>query len=192
MIYGRIVVALFPSDANSPLRTRASLVPARWVTTIFVVGDVFSFLLQLGGGGMTGVDGQEKLGEKILLIGLVVQLVFFGTFFVLAVVFRRRAGKMLRKLGGQDDAELLDYQSLQSRRPKARVFRWRQILSLLFMAAALIIARCVYRIIEYAQGHDGFLVKREVFLYIFDALPMLFTQYLFHFQHAGKFLPAAS
>ncbi|KAH8807874.1 putative RTA1 domain protein [Xylogone sp. PMI_703] len=191
MIYGRIVVALFPSDANSPLRTRASLVPARRVTTIFVVGDVVSFLLQVGGGGMTGIDGKEKLGESILLVGLAVQLVFFGTFFALAVVFERRAGKMLRNLGGQDGAELLEYQSLESRNTTTKVFRWRPLLFLLFTAAALIIARCVYRIIEYAQGHNGYLVKKEVFLYIFDALPMLFVQYLFHFLHAGKILPAA-
>ncbi|KAG0272639.1 hypothetical protein BGZ96_005245, partial [Linnemannia gamsii] len=33
--------------------------------------------------------------------------------------------------------------------------------------------RSVYRVIEFAQGHDGYLISHEVFMFILDAVPLI-------------------
>ena len=43
--------------------------------------------------------------------------------------------------------------------------------------------RSVFRVVEYAQGSDGCLLHREVWLYIFDALLMVVVMLLFNVIH---------
>jgi hypothetical protein len=66
--------------------------------------------------------------------------------------------------------------------------QWRRLLHILFLVSSLIIARCVFRIIEYVQGTDGYLYSHEIYMYIFDTIPMFFVQAVFHFYHPGKTL----
>jgi hypothetical protein len=79
MIYGRLVVFVNAEHA--------SLIRPTWVTKIFVCGDVLAFLMQAGGGGMMAQADMADLGQKIMLLGLFVQLAFFGFFVVVSVVF---------------------------------------------------------------------------------------------------------
>ncbi|PVH71331.1 RTA1-domain-containing protein [Cadophora sp. DSE1049] len=167
MIYGRIVLLV-----NAP---EASLIRPTWVTKIFVTGDVVSFLMQAGGGGLTASSTPKtaKLGQNILMIGLVLQLIFFGVFLCISLVFFKR-------MRATPSYHLM---------PKYGKWPWQAMLKLLLATAALIIFRCVFRIIEFAQGSDGYLMKKEVFIYLFDAAPMLVTQVAFHFVHAADVFP---
>ena len=60
---------------------------------------------------------------------------------------------------------------------------WRKHLNTLYAASALILIRSVFRVIEFKQGNDGYLLGYEVFLYIFDATLMLGVMALFHVVH---------
>ncbi|KAG4411841.1 hypothetical protein IFR04_015025 [Cadophora malorum] len=164
IIYGRI--ALF---VNAP---RASLVQPTRVTRIFVVGDVIAFFMQAGGGGMMAQANMAGLGQKIMLIGLFVQLAFFGFFLVISLIFWRRTR-----------SSSIRYTLRYGRHS------WYNLLMLLLAAATLIILRCVFRIIEFGQGHTGYLASHEAFLYLFDAVPMLGVQIMFHLIHAGDVFP---
>ncbi|KAE8157656.1 RTA-like protein [Aspergillus tamarii] len=161
MTYGRIVMFV-----NKP---HMSVVNPRKVTKIFVSGDVSAFLLQLAGGGMQTINSMRSIGQKVLVVGLVVQLIFFGFFLYVAVSFLvrlRRSGSGMNLIGGP----------------------WLRLLHVLFLVSVLVIGRCVFRIIEYVSGTDGYIYSHEVFMYIFDAIPMLFVQGIFHFYHPGKIL----
>jgi len=58
---------------------------------------------------------------------------------------------------------------------------------------AIIILRCIFRAIEFGQGHDGYLASHEVYMYTLDTVPMLAVQVMFHFVHAvGVFGPGLS
>ena len=74
MTLGRIISAL---DAQ-----HHSLVTVKWQTRLFVLGDVLAFLTQMGGGGIqaSGTEAMFKVGEKITVAGLFIQILFFGTF----------------------------------------------------------------------------------------------------------------
>jgi hypothetical protein len=59
---------------NAP---EASMIPPNRVTKIFVCGDVLAFFLQAGGGGMMAEPTMSNAGQKTMLIGLFIQLLFF-------------------------------------------------------------------------------------------------------------------
>jgi hypothetical protein len=159
MTYGRIVTFVG--------KPHLSIVAPRKVTKIFVSGDTTAFLLQLAGGGMQSIDSMRSIGQKILVVGLVVQLLFFGFFLYVSVAFQIRLRKAgLNMIGGP----------------------WRRLLHILFLVSALVIGRCVFRIVEYVGGTDGYIYSHEYFMYIFDAIPMFFVQAIFHFSHPGKIL----
>ncbi|KAF7859690.1 hypothetical protein EAF04_008769 [Stromatinia cepivora] len=166
MIYGRI--AFF---VNAP---GASIIRPARVTKIFVVGDVVAFLMQAGGGGMMAQSSMANTGQKVILFGLFVQLVFFGFFLFVALIFYKRM---------RSSPARYTIPSYGNR-------TWVQLIKLLFAAAAIIILRCVFRVIEFSQGHSGYLATHEVYMYIFDAVPMFLVQAMFHLVHAGDVIPA--
>ena len=49
----------------------------------------------------------------------------------------------------------------------------------------IIILRCIFRVVEFSQGHDGYLASHEMYMYLFDTTPMLAVQAMFHFVHAA-------
>ncbi|PVH86718.1 RTA1 like protein [Cadophora sp. DSE1049] len=140
----------------------ASIIRPVRVTKIFVVGDVIAFLIM------------ANTGQKVILFGLFVQLAFFGFFLFVALIFYKRM------------------QSSPARYtiPSYGKHTWVQLIKLLFAAAAIIILRCIFRVIEFGQGHSGYLATHEVYMYIFDALPMFLVQAMFHLVHAGDVMPA--
>lgn len=166
MTYGRI--ALF---VNAP---KASIIRPTRVTKVFVIGDVVAFLMQAGGGGMMAQASMSNMGQKIMIIGLFVQLAFFGFFLIVSLIFWKR----MRSSPARYAIPLYGKHS------------WMALLKLLFAAAAIIILRCVFRIIEFSQGHSGYLASHEVYMYIFDALPMFLVQAMFHIIHAGEVFPS--
>ncbi|PVI04051.1 RTA1-domain-containing protein [Periconia macrospinosa] len=162
MIYGRLVLFVNASHA--------SLVKPAYVTKIFVTGDVLAFFLQAGGGGMMAVAGLGDVGQKIMLMGLAIQLLFFGFFLIISVVFFNR-------LRGSSAGLVA---------PQYGKHAWPALLKLMLCAAAVIILRCVFRMIEFAQGHNGYFASREVYVYLFDTMPMFCVQFMFHFIRANE------
>ncbi|KAJ5145194.1 hypothetical protein N7448_002586, partial [Penicillium atrosanguineum] len=155
MIYGHIV--LFAGASH------LSIISPQKVTKIFVIGDVIAFLTQASGGGMMAVSSMSKIGQVIAILGLFVQLIFFGGFLTISLIF----GKRLK----------------QTKRSLLRL-QYGPLLYVLFGVSGLIIIRCIYRVIEFCQGNDGYLMGHEAFLYIFDTIPMIVVQVIFHFYHS--------
>lgn len=165
MIYGRIVLFV-----NAP---SASIIPPRLVTKIFVGGDVVSFFMQAGGGGMMAQASTNALGQKIIVIGLLAQLLFFSFFLIIAITFELRMRSHPKSF------------DIPARGKKS----WHQLLILLFAAAALIVGRCVYRVVEFTQGSSGALMGHEIYMYVADTAPMFLVQIMFHIVHAGDVFP---
>ncbi|MAD87868.1 MAG: hypothetical protein CL912_33320 [Deltaproteobacteria bacterium] len=110
------------------------------------------------------------------MVGLVLQLIFFGIFLTISLIFFRRVRSNPSYL-------------VSSTPVKHNKRSWQTLLKFLFLSAALIIFRCVFRIIEFAQGDDGYLMKKEVFIYIFDAAPMLIVQVVMSVVHGKDVFP---
>ncbi|KAF4958096.1 hypothetical protein FGADI_2654 [Fusarium gaditjirri] len=155
MILGRIIISLRAQHL--------SLIPVRWLTKVFVCGDILSFSLQAAGGGIQASRkvGAYDRGEKIILAGLFVQIVVFGFFVITSGLFHRKC--------------------LKSPTPPAieNAFPWKLDLKVLYTVSIVILVRSIFRVIEYTQGNSGYLVSHEVFLYIFDGVLMVIVMVTF-------------
>jgi hypothetical protein len=181
MILGRIIRC---TDGDS-----RSLIRATRLTKIFVLGDVLSFFIQsagtkifplhydffstnffTGGGLMSGAKSESnlKLGENVIIVGLIVQILFFGFFIVISFVFHKRMANnpTTTALGTSID--------------------WQRYLAVLYLASALIMFRCIYRVVEYIQGQTGFLQSHEYFAYICDAVLMILVMIIFLIYHPSQ------
>lgn len=81
-----------------------------------------------------------------------------------------------------------------NRRPTVKsrgtLLPWKTFLYVLYTVSMLIVVRSVFRLIEYAQGHNGALLKKEIYVYLLDALLMLIVASIFGWYHPkALFMP---
>lgn len=137
MILGRLILR---TDSVS-----YSIVRAKWVTKIFVTGDILCFFIQGGGAGMLVKANDAngfKTGENIILGGLILQILIFAFFVVVAGIWHRR----LSALPTAAAAEL----------------PWKKYIRLLYAASVFITIRNLCRVIEYAMGKVRLLVLDKI------------------------------
>jgi hypothetical protein len=111
-----------------------------------------------------------KLGQNLILVGLFIQIIFFGLFIVVSYLFHTRIHRN---------------PTPTSLSPN---LNWQQALYVLYAASLLIMVRSVVRVIEYAQGTDGYILSHEVFLYVFDAALMFIAVAIFVLWHPSPML----
>ena len=129
-----------------------------------------SFFLILGAGSMAGhSQSAVHTGQTIILCGLVVQILFFLLFIVTAAIFHLR----VRSIPTQ---KLLSEPATP----------WQKYMFALYSSSFLILIRCVFRLVEYAQGRDGSLMSHEIFLYIFDSVLMWGTMAISAVVHPSE------
>lgn len=113
-------------------------------------------------------QSEVKRGENIILGGLGIQILFFGFFIVVTLVFHLRIRKR------------------PTPRSKSLAVPWARLIWVLYGTSFLILVRSLYRVAEYVLGSDGVLQSVEYWLYIFDALPMFIVSALFNWFHPSK------
>ncbi|KAH7091810.1 7-aminocholesterol resistance protein RTA1 [Auriculariales sp. MPI-PUGE-AT-0066] len=154
------VIFVVKGEHLSPIRMR-------WLTKFFVGGDCLSLLLQGSGGGLMATRDVDNidLEQKVILVGLVVQIIFFGLFVVTSVVFHLRTRSTPTHLSDRPDLP------------------WRKHIFALYFMSILIFIRSVF---EYAQGNTGYLLSHEIFLYIFDSLLMILVVFTMNLIHPSE------
>ncbi|OAQ98542.1 hypothetical protein LLEC1_04166 [Akanthomyces lecanii] len=165
MILKRVIILL---DAQA-----YSLIRVQWLTRVFVGGDVVSFLLQGAGGAMQASDASVKPGRqdlaKILVVGgLVLQLVAFSFFVILTAAFHLRIRRQPTVASAALDIP------------------WVRYTYVLYFGSSMVMIRSIFRVIEYIQGRDGYLISHEVFFYVLDATMMLVVSIEFNAAHPSK------
>ena len=149
-----------------------SIVRPRWLTRVFIGGDVFSFCIQGGAAGLLVMANTNpsmgQLGKWLIILGLATQLISFALFGLTAVLFYTR----LR------------------RTPTTQSYKvdpaWIQTMYMLYGVSGFIILRSIFRIVEYVMGDDGYPLTHEWTLYIFDTLPMLAVAGLFYLRYPSN------
>ncbi|KAL0943046.1 rta1 domain-containing protein [Colletotrichum truncatum] len=173
MVFGRLVKLL---DAE-----KHSLIRTKWVTKFFLFGDIASIFCQAieficgrlhhtGGGKLAGAETQSdrNTGQTIIIVGLAVQIAFFGFFMAVTVLFHSRINREPTAIS------------------RVLATPWRWLLQVLYGASLLIMIRSIFRVIEYVMGEEGALQSNEVYIYVFDALPMLAVAVAFNFFHPSR------
>lgn len=125
----------------------------------------------MAGGSLSSLH----LGQHIIIVGLFVQIVFFGFFLFVAVTFHWRISR-------NPTPESL-------RQPGSIFCYWKTLLYALYAASGLILVRSTFRTIEYIQGNAGYLLRHEFYLYVFDGLLMLAVTVIFNVEHPSNVFP---
>jgi hypothetical protein len=164
MVLGRIIRRL---DAEE-----YAIIRTKWLTKVFVIGDVISFFVQSGGAGIqaTGNLDSFNLGKNIVIGGLIIQILIFGFFVVVTGLFHVRINRL--PTGASVDSRL----------------SWRKHMYAMYFCSALILSRNVIRVVEYAQGNDGYIISNEWMLFVFDALLMFSVTVAYLVLHPSKLL----
>ncbi|GIJ87059.1 hypothetical protein Asppvi_005961 [Aspergillus pseudoviridinutans] len=158
---------------------RLSPVPTRWMTKVFVAGDILSFILQGAGGGVMSAGGSnsQDIGTYIIVAGLGVQLLFFGVFVIVAWVFHFRFSSS--ENSGTDV-------NTSGKVPWAR--SWNGLLWVLYLVSGLILIRSAFRMVEFAQGFNGYLIRHEIFMYVLDTALMFVLMVVMNVVHPSGVL----
>ncbi|KAH8734127.1 RTA1 like protein-domain-containing protein [Ilyonectria robusta] len=165
MVLGRLI-RLLNAEHLSPINPK-------WLTKLFVLGDVLSFLTQGGGGAILARAksmSDVKLGENVIIAGLAIQIAFFGVFIVVICLFHYRI--LASPTSSWHSSTMV----------------WQRFLWILYAASVLIMIRSVFRVAEYVMGNDGALLANEVYLYVFDAALMFVVAAMFNYFHPGKII----
>lgn len=113
-------------------------------------------------------------GENITIAGLCVQVMFFGFFLISSIIFHKR----IRKEPTSRSLEATrDWTGNISTR------NWVTILIVLYVVSVLILVRSIFRLVEFIDGYGGYLMTHEVYLYIFDAVPMSAAMAVMSYWH---------
>ena len=150
----------------------APLHPGRVATTFIGLDAVCEILIGQGAWRMANsdlTDHERKIGSNLVTASLCLQAALFGAFGLLAAQFHRRANK-----AGVLTKDL------------------RIVLRVLYVSAAIVTIRCIYRLVEYIEGWDSDVYKNEVFFWIFEAAIMFINTTLLNVWHPGKRLPKSN
>jgi hypothetical protein len=140
------------------------------------------------------------MGEQIIIGGLFIQLIFFAFFIVVAGVFHYRLVKDLplkkrytpfslfksRKHRQIESSSSTSPRSAPLSRASLADLPWKRHLFNLYLTSALIMIRSIFRVVEYIGGNAGYLLSHEVFLYVFDAMLMVFVMVSFNWVHPSE------
>lgn len=147
-----------------------SIIRATWLTRIFVLTDVLSFLVQCGGSSiLVNEDINPDVGKAVILVGLFIQIIAFGLFILAAVFFHVRNNR-----NPTTTSKLLNA-------------TWRQTMLMLYLVNGLIMFRSIFRVIEYSMGMNSYLFRNEWPLYTFDGEFMLLAMFCYAFWFPGSF-----
>lgn len=126
-----------------------------------------------------GSQSAMQTGQNIVIAGLAIQLLFFGFFIFVASLFHWRVTRSPTYRAISTDREVRSHSSRYS---------WESLMWALYAACVLILIRSIFRVVEFVQGNDGFIMRREYLLYIFDALLMAGTGIVLGVIFPGSFL----
>ncbi|KAE8366778.1 RTA1 like protein [Aspergillus caelatus] len=101
-------------------------------------------------------------GERLIKIGLVMQVIFFGLFLFCAAFFHFRIRR-----------------HIATHKPSYAT-PWQSHLLVLYIASVMVFVRSSFRLAEYVGGQGDVLLQHEYYIWIFDTTLMSLTMLLFN------------
>ncbi|KPM36640.1 hypothetical protein AK830_g9922 [Neonectria ditissima] len=166
LLISRLILSVLPLSSHRILK-----IPGRRLTPIFVICDVIAFLIQGAGSSIASADewqgDGERIGRRILIGGLVFQLIAFSLFLCVLGRFH-----LLGNRWAMEDA------------PQG----WQMVVRAVYISSSLIVIRCIYRASEFAEGMNGYAFRTEWPFWVFEALPMIGAIGIFCIYHPSRYL----
>ncbi|KKA19632.1 RTA1 domain protein [Rasamsonia emersonii CBS 393.64] len=160
----------------------------RFYTWLFIPFDVFCLCLQAIGGGVDAAasssgninENQLRVGNDIIIAGIVLQVVNLAVFGLLSVDFFWRAKSHFRR------------NSCSSTSPGAEIWhskRFRIFCTAVTGAYTGILIRCIYRIAEMSGGWGNPVMRNEVLFIVLEGVMVLYPAFILTIFAPGFFFP---
>lgn len=153
-----------------------SRIPRKYYVLGFCAGDLCSLVVQAVGGALSAeaeTEEQVNLGKNVMIAGVTVQVAVTAPFLMLYIDYNIRRLREWAKISKDE-------------RPHRRVEIFNAIIG---VSTLFVLVRCIYRIVEMAEGWLGYLATTEVYFDILDALMMFIAIAVFVPFHPGWYLP---
>lgn len=167
--------------------TQYALLKPMHYSYIFIFCDVVSLVIQAAGGGLaaTSLINNESPdnGTHVMVAGLAFQVFSMSFYIFLYLHFFHKIGYLQKS----------KYQQFKPHfNPKYKHLRERKLFYYfpiaVFCAVIFVYVRCIYRVVELAEGWSGFLITHEVYFMILDALMMALSMLFLLIFHPGYIL----
>jgi hypothetical protein len=113
-------------------------------------------------------DDLWQTGEKVIIVGLFVQLFIFSCFLIIAINYHYRLARS---------------PTSESNNPN---IRWKWYLFTLYLTGGLILVRSVFRVAEFIDGNHGALMRKEAYVFVFDGFLMVIVLLWMNWFHPGE------
>lgn len=156
------------------------LVSPRYITRIFITSDVVTFLVQAAGGGVSAGSTtvkMAKIGSRIFLAGLALQLLSYLIFITVYITFLVRIRTRRPEVWNMDKELGTKWFS-----------RWKTLAGAFMLSCIGILVRSIFRTIELGEGYAGYLATHEVYFYTLDTLPLFIAISIFVPFWPGRFI----
>ncbi|KAE9395155.1 RTA1-domain-containing protein [Gymnopus androsaceus JB14] len=185
MLLSRLATSLGQDIADDCL-----LIPARRITKFFVWSDVITFWIQAGGGALSVNLKLSLVGTKIVIVGLILQLVSFALFTIMLIVFgfrvRAKHPSAWNIRTSSRTSESLT--SVVGPFKISSISNWKILYFTMCLTCIGVLIRCAFRIAEFTGGYFGFLATHEGYFYLLDALPLWIAMTLYCFVWPSRFI----
>lgn len=150
---------------------------------IFIICDIISLVVQAAGGAIASMADTKKgneLGTHIMVGGMVFQIISMSVYMILFLQFFLKVKffniQKYKQLEFQFDP---NFAHVRSRK------LFKSFPYIIFICVVLVFIRCVYRVVELAQGWTGYLISHEIYLFTLDALMIALTAIILIVVHPG-------
>ncbi|PSN69619.1 hypothetical protein BS50DRAFT_547266 [Corynespora cassiicola Philippines] len=144
----------------------------RWMSKLFVLADVGCFVSQIMGSAMRADVETADTGTKLLMGGLVTQVIIFVIYIAMTATVHVRLNRE---------------PTLPACHP---AMNWRPIVFSLYFVSVAFLIRNLVRILEFKADEHSF-INSEAALYVFDGVFMLAIVFSMAIFHPGKLMRAS-
>lgn len=174
------LMLLSPSDLPQGTTTRLCGLTRKTIVGVFVTADVVCTVVQVAGAALIGVRESRRqsptTANRILLSGLVVQVVSFTGYLALLWAFLRRDANSSSGLSALSRGDAKDATAMGGTnrlRILGEMTGVRTWVVGLVVASLLVYLRTIFRMAETSQGVGGYASSHEVFFGVLEFMPIV-------------------
>lgn len=150
-------------------RRFSPILPPKAILATFITLDVLATIIQIAGAALIGAYESDykdsTVPNRILLVGLAIQVAAFTIFLVLLTIFVIRAKEEMKKYKG-----------------------FTLFTGALYLSALLVYLRTIFRLAETSQGVYGYLAQHEAFFGALEFAPIVLAVGVLAVVHPGKYV----
>lgn len=141
-LYALTIFMLFGKMARLLFMERHTIIPVKYNTVSFLVGDTIGRILQAAGGGLLSSRNSRNTGRVLIIVGLFIQIFCYGILMLSQLFLHYKMKTAPSKILRDSDA-------------------WFQFNYILLSGIILINVRTIIRVVQFLMGLQSYISQHE-------------------------------